>query len=151
MKVSWLFLSSFFLALLLSNCITSTEDKTITIRDTVNVYVTDTLYMDPPVPGAPVITSARSYRSMGVDDNYHNYIEVDWEPVNNAIGYQVYFCRGTSDGTYAKVSTGTTSETERDGIYFTYSDTYFFKVTAINNDGVESAMSPHKAVVYDGA
>lgn len=139
------------LALLLAGCSLTSPDNTPTITRVVydTILVHDTIYSSAPVLGAPQITSLTTRQSTGQDGKFHNYIDVEWTRVSNAIGYKVYYS-ATKDSAYSVNTTGAFSGASKNGVFTYSSGTLFFKVAPIGNDGTEGPQSSPRAIVYDG-
>lgn len=138
-----------FLAIALAGCMAEPEEDCAPVKDTVFVNVVDTIFSDPPLPGAPLITSLKSRQAEGQDGRLHYYIDASWTDVQAAIGYRVYWSTHSDTG-YSVMSTGTFYGSSKSGMYTYTSGILFFKVAAVNNSGIEGPKSPHSAVVYDG-
>lgn len=83
-------------------------------------------------PEAPEITAIREVQGKSLS-GIHNYIEVSWNPIKEALAYKVLMARA-EDSTFV-VANGTPDGTRRWGIYFAEGGEgiCYFRVTAVNS------------------
>jgi hypothetical protein len=72
------------------------------------------------------------------------FITVEWNPVSGAAGYNVYSSTNAS-GPFSKSNTNTITSTSSTGMYWP-GNIHYFKVTAVNSYGEESAFSSYASV-----
>ncbi len=79
-----------------------------------------------------------------VAENFGTFVIVDWNPVSDAGGYNIYRST-TANGNYVEIGTSNTPEF-RDVPQ--YSGPYYYKVTATDNLGHESPMSFYAYTIF---
>jgi hypothetical protein len=140
------------LMLSLSGCMggaTDSNEPVKEVRDT--VYIRDTIYMNPPVPGAPTIKNLT--QKVYPEEFDFNLVYIDWNEISGSIGYNVYKAPA-AEGPYQVVTSGKSGSgygaAWKSAIGSLDKGLVFFKVSAVNNNGIEGPMSPHRAIIYDG-
>ena len=75
---------------------------------------------------------------------YLNKVTLTWGAVTNASGYNIYRAVDSSAGTYTKLNTnGVITANSYDDLTVSSVSTYYYKVTALDNLGSESAQSSY--------
>ncbi|OFY73765.1 MAG: hypothetical protein A2275_00320, partial [Bacteroidetes bacterium RIFOXYA12_FULL_35_11] len=102
-----------------------------------------------PVHPQPIECSALKFTNTGIENTYLNNDEilVYWEPVSDAIGYNIYRCNsnenGDNIGSYVKLNTSLLLNAFYKDIssILTTQSYYNYKITKINQYAIESAFS----------